>query len=152
MVLLPLRAGEHGVVVRHQDAVGIFLADQIAIDAADAGDQAVGGRVLDQVLDGAAAALRGDHQRAVLDEAAGIAQVVDVLARGALMSFAPARDRLGPRIIEAERVALLHFLQIVADVIEIDFLRLSRLRDADIGLLDERERMPLEHRIALARP
>ena len=64
------------------------------------------GVFFDQVLERAAPPLRRDHQRAVLDEGAGIAQVLDVLARGALTGLAPARDRLGPRRIESDRVAL----------------------------------------------
>ena len=106
------------------------------------------GRILDQILDGAAAALRGDHQRAILDEGAGVAQVVNILARSALMGLAAPSNCLGPRIIEAERMPFLNFFQVVAYVIEIDFLRLRSLRDAHISLFDERERMPLEHRIA----
>ena len=117
------------------------------IDAADAGDQSVRRGVLDQILDRAATALRRDHQRAVFDEGAGIAQVVNILARSALMGFAAARDRLGPRIIEAVRMPLLHFLQVVANVIEIDCLRIPRLCDADISLLDESQRMAFKYRI-----
>ena len=49
---------------------------------------------------GAAAALRRDHERAVLDERPGIAEVVDVLARGALPGLAAALDRVGPRGVE----------------------------------------------------
>ena len=123
MVLLSLRAGEHGVVVGHQDAVGVRrVLEQIAVNAADAGDQSIRRGVLDQVLDGAAATLRRDHQRAVLDEGARIAKVVDILARGALMGLAPARDRVGPRFVETLRVALLHLVQIGADVVEVDLL------------------------------
>ena len=92
VVLQPLRAGEHGVVVGHDDAARALVAEQVAVDAADAGDQAVGGRALDQILERAPAALGGDRQRAVLDERARVAEVVDVLARGAL-----ARSRAGAR-------------------------------------------------------
>ena len=89
------------------------------------------GVFFDQVLDRAAAPLRRDHQRAVLDEGARVAEVVDVLARGALTGLAPARDRLGPCGIEPVRMALVHLGQIGADVIEIDLLRprLPRLLD-----------------------
>ena len=54
------------------------------------------GVLRDQVVERAPAALRGDGQRAVLDEAAGVAQVGDVLARGALAEawrFATASGR-----------------------------------------------------------
>src|SRR5579872_7507558 len=149
VILLTLRAGEHGVVVRHQDTVGFrLILEQVTVDGADARNHSVGGRVLHQVLDSSAAALGGDHDRAVLDERARVAQVLDIFARGALNGFTAPRDRLRPGSIEAERVPLLHFLQIVTDVIEIDLLRLCRCRNANVRLLDERERMALEHRVA----
>ena len=56
----------------------------------------------------------------VLDEGAGIAEVVDILARGALAGFAAARDGVGPRGVEADRMALANLGEIGADVIEID--------------------------------
>ena len=58
-----LRARQHGVVVG-EDRGGA------AVDRADAADQAVGRRAGDQVVERPAAALGGDHQRAVLDERA----------------------------------------------------------------------------------
>ena len=71
-----LRAGEDGVVVRHRD-------DRVAVDRADAADEPVGRRALDELLERAAAALRGDDERRVLDEGAVVDEVGDVLARGA---------------------------------------------------------------------
>ena len=62
------------------------------VDRADAGDDAVAGRVLDQVLQRAAAALGGEGERAIFDEAAGIAELLEVLARRALVGLAAARD------------------------------------------------------------
>jgi hypothetical protein len=64
-------------------AVRPLGAEEQAVDAADAGDHAVGRGVGDQVLQAAAARLRGNRERAVFDEAAFVAQVGDVLARGA---------------------------------------------------------------------
>ena len=46
----------------------------LAVDAADAGDHAVGRRVADQVVELAPAALRREREPAVLDEAAGVAR------------------------------------------------------------------------------
>ena len=89
------------------------------------------GVFFDQVVDRAAPALRRDHQRAVLDEGARVAQVLDILARGALIGFAPARDGVGPRGVESDRVALVHLREIGADVIEIDFFRLGGLDGFD---------------------
>ncbi len=57
MVVLALRAGQHRVVVmRHRDPAAL-RPEQRAVDPADAGDQPVGRRLLDQVLDGAPRAL-----------------------------------------------------------------------------------------------
>jgi hypothetical protein len=44
----------------------------MAVDGADAGDQPVGGRAFDQVLELASASLRGDDDRPVLNEAPGV--------------------------------------------------------------------------------
>ena len=74
VVHLALGAGQDGVVVRQHGAA-------IAVDATDAGDEAVGGRVGDEVLGAAARPLGGDDEPAVLLEAPGVAQVVDVLPR-----------------------------------------------------------------------
>ena len=72
-----LRPGQNGVVVgQPRRSLG-------PTDGRQARDQAVGRGVGDQVLLGAPTALRGDRQRAVLDEAARIDQVGDVLPRGA---------------------------------------------------------------------
>ena len=71
MVLLTLRAGEHGVVVRHQDAAGVASLEQVAVDAANPGNHSVGRGALDQIVERAAAALRRDHQRAVLEKVPG---------------------------------------------------------------------------------
>ena len=71
-----LRTGQHGSVVCHGD-------DGLAVDLAQAGDHAVGRGVLDQIFGAAAAALGGHGQCAVFVEAAGVAQVGDVLAGAA---------------------------------------------------------------------
>ena len=71
-----LRAGQHGGVVGHGDYL-------VAVDLANASDHAVRRGVLDQVFFGSAAALRRHGERAVFDEAAGVTQVGDVLARAA---------------------------------------------------------------------
>ena len=123
--------------------------EQIAVDASDARDHPVGRSVLDQILDRAPPPLRRDHQRTVLDEGAGIAQVVDIFASGALTGLAPARDRVGPRRVEAERMTLDHFRKIGTHAIQIDFARPRALCvGLDVGLLDERQRMPFEDRVA----
>ena len=74
-------------------------SNSVAVDRADAADQAVGGRVGDQVVEVAAAALGGDDERAVLDERAVVDEVGDVLARRAPAAARGAgrRRRGGPR-------------------------------------------------------
>ena len=72
---------------------------------AHAADEAVGRGVGDEVVDRPAAALGGDDHRAVLHEAAGIEEVVDVLPGGAVPGLAPPGDRVGPGVVEADGVA-----------------------------------------------
>ena len=100
-----LRAGEDGVVVGEDGARGA-LAVQVAVDPGRAGDQAVGGRAGDQLVLVAAHALGGDRETAVLDEAARVDQVVEVLARGARPEGVAFGDGLGPRLVAGEPAAL----------------------------------------------
>ena len=86
VVALTLRARQHGVVVGHDRAAP-------AVHAADAADEAVGRRLLDELLHRPPRSLRGDHQRAVLLEAVRVAQVGEVLAGRAQPDLAPALDR-----------------------------------------------------------
>ena len=102
MVHRALRAGEHGVVVGQHRAARALLAELRGVHRADAGDDAVAGRVPDQIVQRAAALLCREGQRAVFDEAAGIDQIGDVLARRALVGLAAAGDGVGAVLIEAE--------------------------------------------------
>src|SRR5581483_808294 len=65
-------------------------------DPAHADDDAVGRGPLDQLVERAALALAGHHQRPVLHEAVGVAEVGDVLPGGAPAGGVAAGDRLGP--------------------------------------------------------
>ena len=91
-----LGAGQHRVVVGHARRSAISRPELLGVDAADAGHHAVGRRVGDQVVERAAARLRGDRERAVFDEVAAdrTSRKVDVLARGA----AALRVALGDRV------------------------------------------------------
>src|SRR5437773_1170108 len=100
MILQTLRTGQHRVVIRHGD-------DRLTFDLADAADQTVGGGAVDEVVELAPPSLRSDDERSVLDERAFVAQVVDVLARGALAGPSSSFDRIRPRRVGAERVARL---------------------------------------------
>src|SRR6185295_10700118 len=99
--------GEHGVVVDRDHAAGAGVAEQLAVDAGDAGDQPVGRGRLDQVGETAAAALGGERERAVLGEAARIDERGDVLARRAAAGGVAAGDRGGAGGVETDRVARL---------------------------------------------
>ncbi len=62
-------------------------------------------------------------ERAVLDERAGVDQIVDVLARRALAGLAPARDGIGPVLVEADGMALEHSARSGRIEVEIDVAR-----------------------------
>ncbi len=99
MVHLALRAGENGIVVRQHGAARPFFVEEVTVDPADTHDQSVGRGVGDEVVLGSARPLRGDDEPAVLVEAAGVAEVLDVLARRAPPAGVPAfRGGGTPRI------------------------------------------------------
>ena len=100
MVHLPLGAGEDGIVVRQDGAARPFVVEDVAVDPPDPGHEAVGRRVGDEVLDAAARPLGGEDQPAVLLEAAGVAQVLDVLPRRPPPTGVPALGGGGPSRIE----------------------------------------------------
>ena len=62
MVLQPLCAGEHRVVVRHHDAAGLAVGEQGTVDPAHAGDEAVGRSARDQIVQRSASTLCRDHE------------------------------------------------------------------------------------------
>src|SRR5260370_39732361 len=75
-------------------------------DLADAGDQSVGGRALDELLHLPPPPLGGDDQRPVFDEGPRIAQILDALPRRALSRLPPPSDSVGPPRIRADRMPL----------------------------------------------
>ena len=103
MVAHALRAGEDGVVVGHHHA-------RPAVDLADARRRARRRACARSAPRASAALLGGEQQRPVLDEGALVDEVGEVLARGAPPALAAARDRLGARRVEPDRVALAHRL------------------------------------------
>ena len=101
VVVGALGAGQHGVVVGHHRAAGGLVGRTASpLTRPRPMTRPSAGVVLDQLLERAAPPARGDGQRAVFDEGAGIDQVVDVLPRRALAGLAPARDRVRPRRVE----------------------------------------------------
>ena len=93
-----LGPGEHRVVVGEHRARRAF-AVQVAVDPRRAGDQPVGGRAGDQLRGLAPGALRRDREAAVLDEAARVDEVGEVLARRAGTGCVAALDRLRARVV-----------------------------------------------------
>ena len=149
VVLLALRSRQHGVVVGHHRAARGGIVEQRAVHRADAGDHAVGGRLVDQVLERAPAPLRRDHQPAVLDEGAGVAEVEHVLARGALLRGAPSRDRFRPRRVGGLGAPAQHLVEVRAHAIEIDLVPGRVVVLGDLAFLDEEERVAFVERVAL---
>ena len=93
VVHLALGAGQDGVVVRQHGTARTLGVEEVAVDPSDAGDEAVGRRVGDEVLGAAARPLGGDDEAAVLLEAVPVAEVLDVLARRAAPARVPAPGR-----------------------------------------------------------
>ena len=93
-----------------------------------------------QLVDGAAAALAGDDEAAVLDPRAGIDQAVDVLADGQAATAVAALDRLGAVLVEEELAAIEQRLELRPDVVEVNLGR-GGLDGADLGGFEEGERV-----------
>ena len=87
-----------GAAGGEQRGAGGFLAG-----AGGAGDQSVGGGAGDQVGQFAAVTLGGDREAPVLDEGAGIDQVVEVLPGGAPACGVASCDGVRARSIFGQR-------------------------------------------------
>jgi hypothetical protein len=103
-----LGAGKDRVVVR-EDGAGGALTEEVAVDASGAGDEPVRRGAGDQVVELAPAALRRNREAAVLDEAATVDEVLDVLARGAPAGGVAALDRLRTRRVLGQRASRQQF-------------------------------------------
>ena len=90
VVVHALGAREDGVVVDHDHAAR-------AVDRRDPTDETVGRRAGDELLTRRPTRLRRERQRAVFDERARVAEVVDVLRRGATAASVLRGDRGGAR-------------------------------------------------------
>ena len=101
----PLGAGEHRVVVAQHGAGGALGAVEVRVDARGAADEPVGRGALDQLFCGAAHPLRCDGQRAVLDEAALVDEIGDVLARGSPAALVALGDGFGARVVAGRLLA-----------------------------------------------
>ena len=150
VVHVALRARQHGVVVGHDDAARRPRAELLGVDGRDAHDEAVGRRVLDEIVELAPAPLRGDREAAVFHERAVVDELRDVLARGALIGVAAALDR--GRAIFVERVGLARdqFGEIGTDVVEIDIGFRCRRIGRDVERLEIQDRLAMHQRDAVA--
>src|SRR5205814_8184486 len=107
------------------------------------------GRCLaDELLDGAPPPLRRDHQWPVLHEAAGIAEVVDVLARRALSRFSAAGDGRGPGVVASDGLASKHLGEVGSNGVEVARLFGLVPGYVDVALLDDEERLTGQHGVA----
>ena len=119
MIACALGAGQHGVVVGHDDATRFLRAMGLDIDGADARDHAIRRGVGDQVVQTAAAGLRGNGQRAIFHEAAFITQLPDVFAGGATPLGVALGHGGAPVGVPQKCVAVLHGFQVISDHIQI---------------------------------
>jgi hypothetical protein len=99
----PLGAGEDRVVVGEHRAGGVLGGEEVAVDPRRAADQPVGGSAGDQLIELAAGPLGGDREAPVLDEGAGVDQVLEVLTRGPAAGRVAPLDRLRPRRVLRQR-------------------------------------------------
>ena len=105
-----LGAGDHHVVVVDNDGPRAVGVEEIAVDAADAHDQAVGLGGLAQPL--LLLPARGGDERAVLAERA-VHEVGDVLGGAALLfRMAPGGDLLGAEVVVDEGASFVHELEV----------------------------------------
>ena len=111
----PLRPREHCVVVGEHGAVRTLLADQFGVDARDAGDESVGGCAVHEVVDAATPALRRDRETAVLDEAALVAQICEILAGSPASGGVTCMDDVGAAVVLNQAPATECFGEIGAD-------------------------------------
>ena len=141
-----LRAGQHGVVVGHDRDTRALGTELARIDAAGAGDQPVGRRVALQVVQAAPAALRRHREGAVLEQAAGVEQIVDVLARSApALRMAPLHG-LGAGLVAEQPAPVEHGLQIGARARRVGRRRgRRRHRGRDAGLQLDQQRAFADH-------
>ena len=141
VVLVPLRAGQHHVVVRRHD-------DRVAVDAGDAADQAVGRGVADEVVEVAATPLSRNRERPVLDEGSGIDEVGQVLTGGALTASVAAANCVGPGRVPPELVAPLDGGQIGSVGDRMSDIGVLRRVVLDQGRIDRDQDLAGTHRVA----
>jgi hypothetical protein len=91
---MPLRSRKHGVAVSKRHAARRIRTESLGIHGPDTRNQAISGRVADEIIEGAAASLRRDGECSVFDETAGVAELYNVFPRGALVRLAAPGDSI----------------------------------------------------------
>jgi hypothetical protein len=114
-----LGSGEHRVVVGEDRTGRRLIREELAIHPRGPADQAVGRGALDQVLQLAAAPLRRYRVPPVLDEAAGIDQVADVLPRRAAAGLVPPSDGILTRLVLGQPAPAQQLGEVLADLLAI---------------------------------
>src|SRR5690606_21916267 len=146
MVALPLGAGEHHVVADREGAARRLGRELVAIDAADAGQDAVAARVPDQVVDRAAVALGGYRELAILPEAAFVAKLREVLAGCLLPTGVSLGDRFGPVLVEPEGAAFGDLGEVGTNAVEVDACIGARRSLGVVLRFDREQRLALHQR------
>ncbi len=147
VILLSLRASEHGVIVRHHRTTRHRLWEPMAVDAPNPRDEPIGWAFRNQFLHRAPTVLRRQHQLPILDKRACITQRLNVLTRGALPFRASSRHRFGSRRIERDVVTVQHFFQIGTNLVKVADLGRRDAIGCDLARLDEQHRMILIERV-----
>ena len=136
-----LRTGEHGVVVRHRH-------HGTTVQRTDAADEPVRRCALDQLLERATPALRGDDERPVLQERSFVEQVGDVLPCGPATRAVTPRDRVGAMIVPSALVAVEHCGEIRSRAHRVRHGRIvvcTDRRHRPSGGGERQQRLPLPH-------
>ena len=105
VVVVALRARQDGRVDDENRAARILGTEEFRVDRAKTGDDRVGRGLALELIQGTHLAHRGNREASVLDEAVGIAEVVEILACCALAPSASAINCIGPAFIEKKRVS-----------------------------------------------
>ncbi len=119
MILHALGAGQHHVVVGHDHGTTTVFREQVTVNLTQTSDHAIARGVLNQVFNGAAPALPGDHHRAVLDKRSLVTQMRDVLTRRSPACFITLGNRLRAIFVESRAFTVDHLLQIRTDIVEV---------------------------------
>ena len=145
----PLRAGPNGFVVHGDQRGRAIFGEEVAVDRADTGDHPVGGRAAAHFFVGQDSVARGQDELAELDPRAGIDQIDQAFALRALALRMALRNPLAALLVCARGERVEQFLQVGADVIEIDLLFALLNRAAHIGFFDKGERVAFVDDVAL---